>query len=379
MQIPREMFCRQMQSEIPATYYVDIATEIMETLHCLVDRRNMMAERARRDLPMLAKILESVAPIVGAELKFEPTWHRAGQIVFKSGKIAYFRGSSLDINAHGASEIAKDKDYAAYFMQQEGFPAIRGRAFFSSEWSAKIGFEGLPEDSVLYAEKIGYPVIVKPNSSSQGKGVSIANNAKELRDGLHECFKEDKVAIVQPLFNGRDYRVVVLGDRVISAYERIPLSVVGDGISTISRLIERRQEKFLASGRNTKIPIDDKRMDACLSRQGLTRESIPMSDVTASLFQHANLSCGGEAIDITGHLATNFERLCIDVTKYMGLRLCGVDLIVEGDATQAGSKVHIIEVNSSPGLDNYASMGPVQWNRVKALYAEVLNFIENDG
>jgi D-alanine-D-alanine ligase-like ATP-grasp enzyme len=91
-------------------------------------------------------------------------------------------------------------------------------------------------------------------------------NEKELIFALLEIFKEDRVAIVERYLPGHDYRIVVLDGEIISAYERIPLSVTGDGKSSILSLMKKKQKQFNTSGRDTKIHFDDPRIKLKLKR-----------------------------------------------------------------------------------------------------------------
>ena len=324
----------------------------------------------------LASILISIASELGAEIVLDPGWQYAGQITFSTGKRAYFRGPSLDINPHGSSEIAKDKDYAAFFMRRMGFPAVSGETFFSTEWADEIGSSRDAEAAVIGARDMGYPLVVKPNSTSQGRGVHVVSCETQFRDAIAFCLKLDRVVLVQPFVRGRDYRVVVLGSEVISAYQRTPLSIVGDGVSSIAGLLARKQEYWLAERRPIKISGDDARVTDCLRRQGRDLSAIPADGERIHLLDVANLSTGGDADDVTGRIDPSIEKLCIDVTREMGLRLCGVDLIIDGDVCGKFDRAHILEINSSPGLDNYAMLGPAQWQRVRGLYGKVLKHIE---
>ncbi len=60
----------------------------------------------------------------------------------------------------------------------------------------------------------------------------------------------------------------------------------------------------------------------------------------------------------------------------MGLRLAGVDIITN-DITKPMIDYIIIEVNGSPGLLNYASVGELQTKKVETLYLKVLQAMEN--
>lgn len=327
--------------------------------------------------PLLGKVLKKIAPRIGAKVLLEPDWNIVGQITFKSGLKRYFRYSSLDLNPLGSSEIAKDKDYSNFFMKKMGYPIIpESKTFFSNPWSKAIGSKRNIDAGWKYAQKIGLPVIVKPNSGSQGCGVSLVHNKKEFYRAMRVAFKNDRIALVQRPVKGKDYRIVILDKKLISAYERIPLSVIGDGKSTILSLLKKKQKKFIASSRDTQIKVNDPRMVEKLHHQGLTFRSIPKKGERIYLLDNANLSTGGDSVDVTNAVHPEFREIAIKLTKDMGLRLCGVDLMIEGDITQKPNKYWVLEINSAPGLDHYARSGKAQEKIVEDLYTEVLKSME---
>jgi D-alanine-D-alanine ligase-like ATP-grasp enzyme len=333
----------------------------------------MKKEPAR---PLLGVVLEKIAPSIGAHVSMEPEWNIVGQITFKDGRNRYFRYSSLDINSLGAALLAKDKDYANYFMDSMGYPTIPGRTFYSNDWAKALGSKENIHAAYRYAKKIGFPVIVKPNDGSQGSGVFLADNKKEFYKGLKEIFKKTQVALVQDYVKGHDYRIVVLDDEVVMAYERIPLSVIGDGRSSIKTLLKVKAAEFKGSSKDVRIVPNDPRILQKLARQELSLKSVPEEGEQIFLLDNANLSSGGEAIDVTTVVHQGFVELAIDLTKDMGLRLCGVDLLVDGDISLRPAKFVVLEVNASPGLDHYAKLGKTQQMLVEALYLEVLKRME---
>ncbi|MDO8619746.1 MAG: cyanophycin synthetase [bacterium] len=325
--------------------------------------------------PILGTIFQKIAPKIGARVVLEPKWKIVGQVIFKNGKKRYFRYSSLDLNPLGASEIAKDKDYANFFMKKMGYPTVRGEAFYSDEWADAIGSARKIDHAFRFARKLGFPVIVKPNSGSQGNNVSLVHSRKEFYRALRTIFKGDRIALVQKQIFGKDFRIVVLDDNVISAYERIPLNVVGDGHSTILSLLQDKQRDFIASSRDTKLKLSDPRTLAKLSRQGLSLRSVPQDGERVFLLDNANLSTGGDAVEVK-RLHPAFRKLAISLTRDMGLRLCGVDLMVEGALQEKPKKFWVLEVNAAPGLDHYARTGQAQEKIVEDMYLEVLKSLE---
>lgn len=332
----------------------------------------------KKELTILANMLRKIAPRIGAKVVLEPEWQIVGQINFKSGKRSYFRYNTVDLNSMGSSEIARDKDYSNFFMKKLGYPIVPGsKTFFSDSWAKAVG---APEQNIeagyMHALKLGFPVIVKPNSGSQGKGVALVHNKKEYYAAMDEIFRYDRIAIVQSPIHGKDYRIVVLDDKIISAYERIPLNIVGDGRSTITSLLKIKQNEFVASSRDTQIKTDDPRIESKLAHQNLSLTSIPKNGERIFLLDNANLSTGGDSLDVTDKAHLEFKKLAIRLTRDMGLRLCGVDLMIKGDISQKPARFWVLEINSAPGLDHYAKIGKAQEKIVEDLYLEVLRHID---
>lgn len=330
-------------------------------------------KKFKRESLVLGKILKKIAPRIGATVVLEPEWNIAGQILFKNGRRSYFRYNSLDLNPVGASEIAKDKDYANFFMKKMGYPVIpKTKTFFSDEWADLLHVSNKRiGNAYAYAKSLGFPVVIKPNSGSQGIGFQIVHTKEEFYTAMRASFMHDKLAIVQPVIQGRDYRIVVLDDKIISAYERIPLSVVGDGRSSIQQLLTKKQKEFVKAKRDTFIKIKDPRMVLKLAREKRTFRSVLPKGEKIFLLDNANLSSGGDSIDVTKEVHPLIRQMAINLTKDMGLRLCGVDVMIEGDISKPG-KYHIIEINSAPGLDHYAKVNKEQEKVVEELYTKVL-------
>jgi D-alanine-D-alanine ligase-like ATP-grasp enzyme len=334
-----------------------------------------MAKRNKIGTPYLTELITKLAPKIGARVLIEPEWKIAGQIIYPNGIVRSLRMYSLDLNHIASADIARDKDFAKYFMKEKGYPVAEGTTIFEDKWAKTVKSNRTIPYAVKYARKIGFPVIVKPNSKSQGSGVSLVWNQKELTSALNEIFKGDKVAIVERYLPGHDYRVVVLDNDIISTYERIPLSVTGDGKNSILSLLQKKQKSFILSKRDTKINFDDSRIKLKLKKMGYSLESVLSKNSQVSLLDNANLSTGGDSVDVTNSIHPGFCKIAKELTRDMGLRIAGVDIMVlEGDITKNPKKCsyYIIEINAAPGLDHYVTTGKVQRKNVEAMYLKVL-------
>lgn len=326
--------------------------------------------------PLIGHVLKKIAPEIGAKVLIEPEWNIAGQITFKNGKKSYFRFNSIGINTLGAAEISKDKDYANYFMRAMGYPVIRGKTFYEDEFCKRLGSKRDTKAACKYANSLGFPLIVKPNSGSQGKGVFLVHNERQFRSALTSVFALDRVVLVQERVVGNDFRIVVLDSNVISAYQRIPLNVIGDGRSTIRGLLRKKQTEFISASRDTRLRMDDVRIRMKLREQRLSFDSVLKAGHRVYLLDNANLSSGGDALDVTDRMHPAFKKFAVKLSRDMGLRLCAVDIMVDGDITKSPNKFWILEINSAPGLDHYAQTGRRQKRIVESLYLQVLKSME---
>lgn len=334
--------------------------------------------KKKKESLLLGEILKKIAPHIGAKVLIEPEWGNAIQITFAGGKRSYVRYNTMDLNPVGAADIAKDKGYANFFMEQLGYRVVpHSMTFFSKAWGEAIGCTNRTiDDAYKLAQRISFPVVVKPNSGSQGTGVALVHTKHEFYRALKAIFKKDRVALIQKFVPGKDYRLVVLDSKVISAYERLPLSIVGNAKSSILQLLSAKKEQFVKEKRDTYIRMDDPRISHKLSRQGLSFDSVPKKGEKIYLLDNANLSTGGDAVDVTSIVHPDFAKLAVKLTKDMGLRLCGVDLMVDGDISEKPDKYWILEINAAPGLDHYVKTGKKQEEIVEALYLEVLKSLD---
>ena len=335
----------------------------------------MVAKNNRKlPLPYLVNLVKKLEPKIGAKVVIEPEWGVVSQIIYNNGVVRSLRSYSLDLNHIASSDIAKDKDYAKFFMKKRGYPVAEGKTIFSDNWARIVKSNRKIPYAVKYVEKLGYPVIVKPNSKSQGSGVCVVWNKKELISSLKSIFKGDNIAIVERYLPGLDYRIVVLDSEVISAYERIPLSVVGDGKNSILSLLKHKQGQFISSLRDTRINFVDTRIKTKLRRQGFSLKSVLKKGQQVFLLDNANLSTGGDSLDVTNVIHPGFLKIAINLTRDMGLRMAGVDIMVtKGDITKNPKecRYYIIEINSAPGLDHYATTGQAQQKKVEDMYLKV--------
>lgn len=303
----------------------------------------------------------------------EPDYQFVAQLTLSDGQKKYVSTHIDGINGAGATEIARDKTYTLYFLEQMGYSVPEGRAFFSQGYADFLGSDKNAQAAWSYAESLGFPVIVKPNSKNQGRGVWNIHSREEFDAAIQDQNWVD-IYRVERYCPGRDHRIVIYCDECICAYERVPLSISGDGSSTIRTLLEQKNNSLFEQQRLLEIDLLDRRMQWSLKRNALSLDSVLESGRVLTLLNNANLSSGGDAKDVTEIIHPSYIECAKKCARDMGLRLCGLDMLIDGDAREEHPYT-ILEVNAGPGLAHYASLGKSQMQCVQNLYKKIFNAI----
>ncbi len=258
-------------------------------------------------------------------------------------KARRIQAAELDTTSAVAESIAQDKDLTKRLLHAAGVPVPLGRPVTDVEDAWKV------------AEEVGLPVVVKPQDGNQGKGVTVNITTRAQLEAAYATAQgySDEV-MVERFLPGHDFRLLVVGHQLVAAARREPPQVLGDGVHTISQLVDIvNQDPRRGSGHGTaltKIRLDDIAI-ARIAAEGLTPGSVPAQGQRVVLRNNANLSTGGSATDVTDDVHPEVAARAIEAAQTIGLHICGVDVICESILRpleeQNGG---IVEVNAAPGL-----------------------------
>lgn len=305
------------------------------------------------------------------------------RIVYKNGYNRITYGNDLGINSGASCDLAKDKGYTKFMLRDMGVNCPKGEEFLLPWWADTIrntqekhgnfNIKTIDESYSYISEELAYPIYIKPVNGSKGLDIYKVEAKREL-DEIFDIYnsKRIKVAVIEETIQMPDYRIIVLDGSLISAYRRVPLNVIGDGVSNIKDLILSLQEKFISSGRDTLINPNDPRIIKHLENTGYNLDYIPLKNENITLLSISNLSAGGSSVDITDTINNRWVDIAVDIAKNFNLRLSGIDLACSNIDSE-DSEYSVLEVNGAPGLDNYASSGEKQKEIVDQLYVKVFH------
>src|SRR5260221_3762704 len=119
--------------------------------------------------------------------------------------------------------MSQDKMLTNRILAAAGVPVLA-----MTEVSSEAG-------AIKAAERIGYPVVVKPCHGGKGRGVSIhLTDAAQVAAAFHRAATDQDSAVVEKFAPGHDHRVLVLDGQIISVARRIPAAVTGDGSRSVA-------------------------------------------------------------------------------------------------------------------------------------------------
>ena len=255
--------------------------------------------------------------------------------------------AEVDSTSAVSESIAQDKELTKQLLRAAGVPVPWGQPVDSVEQAWAV------------AQEIGLPVVVKPRDGNQGKGVTVNIVDREHLEIAYRAASQHGQPMVERFLPGSDFRLLVVGNRLIAAARREPPQVIGDGVQTVAQLIDQvNADPQRGDGHATsltKMRVDEIAL-ARLKAQNHTLGTVPAKGERVVLRNNANLSTGGTATDVTDDVHPEVAARAVAAARMIGLDICGVDVVCETMLRpleeQRGG---VVEVNAAPGLRMHIS------------------------
>jgi cyanophycin synthetase len=289
----------------------------------------------------------STAALVKAAEEREVPWLRLNEysmVQFGHGRWQErIQATVTSMTPHIAVEIASDKDETNRILADLGLPVPEQHLVYG------------PADAVRAANRVGYPVVVKPLNANHGRGVSLdLGDDEHVEIAFEKALEHSRGVLVEKFATGFDHRILVINGEVAAVSKRVPGHIVGDGTSTVAQLVDKvnedprrgiGHEKVL-----TRIELDYQ-ATRLLELKGYTSETVPAEDEVFYLRSTGNLSTGGTAIDVTDVIHPDNASMARRAAGAIRLDVAGVDFITE-DITESYKDAGgiICEVNAAPGF-----------------------------
>ena len=198
--------------------------------------------------------------------------------------------------------------------------------------------------------RIQKPVIVKPANGSRGRhSLTHLSTLEDVRHGFKIAQQLCMSVVVEEHLMGSVYRATYVGGEIVGILRGDPPRVTGDGRSTITELMERKNREKPAE---VKAVTQNAMIAECIARQGFSYDSIIPNGTRIDLLEKIGLSYGGDAVE---EFPITHPKLLAHLKKagdVLNVPLIGFDFISE-DITKDPDTVRwgIIEANSMPFID----------------------------
>lgn len=142
-----------------------------------------------------------------------------------------------------ASSVCMDKAVTNMLLEQNGIAEAKFVWCYSDDY-----FEDPAPIAQEIADKLGYPVFVKPANAGSSVGVSKVNTPAELHEAMQIAANEDGRIVIEEAIVGREVECAVLGNRTPIA------SVVGEVLPAVE--FYTYDAKYADENSRTAIPAD---------------------------------------------------------------------------------------------------------------------------
>ncbi len=251
-----------------------------------------------------------------------------------------------------ATKTSRDSYISAHIM---GNKQITKQILSEHGLQVPLGesYQSIADLTVDYHKFAKIKTVIKPNCTNFGIGVDFSEpgDKKQFFSCVRHAFKQDTTILIEEFHPGKEYRFLIIGNKIIGVLKREPVNIIGDGQHTIKQLIKIKNNcpKGYTSLKNsiqlTKIE------KAVMKQQNLSSTTILKKGEMIYLRHNSNTSTGGDPIDVTDEIHTDYKQLALKTTQIIGVNICGVDLIITDLKQPAHSSNYcILEMNFNPML-----------------------------
>lgn len=254
-------------------------------------------------------------------------------------------GNVSEIDDPVTLAVLHDKPLTHQILLAEGLPVPRHATFTLKDLKPAAAF---------LASADGDCVVKPASGTGGGRGVTtgVRRPADLARAAAAAAVYDDELVIEQQL-EGDNYRLLYLDGELIDSFVRRPPSVVGDGHSTVARLVDAANEDRRRRGEVvSQVPLTvDLDMRRTLAKQGLSLRSVTAKGATVTLKTVVNENAGADNATATHLLSRAIVEAGEAAVRALRVRFAGIDIITRDPSLpleETGGA--ILEVNGTPNL-----------------------------
>ena len=134
--------------------------------------------------------------------------------------------------------------------------------------------------------------------------------------------------ILQKFIKGKSYRILLIDYKVVAVMNAMPPAIIGDGKTTVRKLIQRlSRKKNSSTGGQVKIPMGSS-TKSCVAQAGYTFDSILEKGVSIEVRKNSNFQTGGTMHDVTEIFPIEFKKTAIKIAKKLKISVLDFEFLI---------------------------------------------------
>ena len=286
------------------------------------------------------------------QTKFSYGWIRR---LTKNGISHDIIRNQLGLNTAVSFMVAGDK-YATYeILNSNNIPIIPHKMIFSPITRSYYHETDFLNSAIDFWKQNNKKVVIKANDSCEGKDVYFCDNESDIKYTIEKLFKEKNDTLsICPYFDiDYEYRVIYLCEEIIYAYKKKKAFVIGDGISNLNKLIEKKAEQRY-------IEIS----------QNLDLNFVPKKGEEVNISWKHNLCNGAIPLIVENNdkYINEVKDVALRAGKSININFASVDVAV----TSKG-EVFVMEINKNVCMNKFSELVPNGYEIAKEIYTKAID------
>jgi glutathione synthase/RimK-type ligase-like ATP-grasp enzyme len=272
----------------------------------------------------------------------------------KNDKTVYIFGYHFEKNSATSHLICADKCSTSDVLKLNQVPGVEHTFFMSPTNIKYVGVDGNWSKLCELLNQHG-KLVCKANEGTGGNNVYLVSNQFELENAAYKIFSQSRGMAVCPFYEiESEFRVVILDKDIKLIYRKAIPYLVGDGSSTLQKLLAIYLQENV-----------DCLLDINISKE----DNLSVLGAGEKYYLHwkHNLGQGADPVIVQDReLIKSLSGLALNAAKAVNVHFASVDIIKTGD------RYLVLEINSGVMMESFSQLNDNNYQISKNIYAEAI-------
>lgn len=276
----------------------------------------------------------------------------------KNNITRFIYGYTFNLNNQAIGMIVEDKCGLYEVLKNKNIPTIEHNLVYNpnNKYDYPQGCNTYEYVKQYFLNNNNH-IVIKPNKGTCGNYVYEVTNINQIDGILDKIFEIDISISICPFYKIKnEYRAIMLNEEPKLFYKKIRPIVIGDGVKTIKELLVEFN-----------YPYFNNKLESSAYNKVLSKGKEYHYDWRFNLSKGAIAKKADDKV-----LEENIIKIAKSVCKALNIKLASVDII-----ETTNNELLVMETNSGVMTDNYLKLYPEEYNNIKELYKNAIDYMFN--